>query len=493
VNATLRPRPAPMRQPIPLVDPDALIEEARRRHRRRRRRLTAVVIVVAAVTAAVVFIGNRSSGSPGVVRIPGGPTVNVAAFAGHGRLAFISGRALWVLDGETRSLHEITLPTGVYPSQPMFSRDGRRIAFTRTTTRPIDVPGGGAQIGQLWLARGDGSGAHAVKGLAKSLLIGWSSTADVLAVEAGPTSRRIPFDSLTTVRLVSPDGRVRTRLAARAIWSAAWSPDGKQLAVVTADGHLNFTLAAYPIARTGRTIWGQFGERTRLNGMNAIVVDVAGWWPKLGIGIWVYGDGAVHNNDNTQLDLITAPARRPKYLVDTLSDRTTRVFAATTGRLAAVAEVIGGINGGRIVWNAKQLELCTSSACSPIDHPPGTVTLDPAWSPGGRMLAYVEAPEMPDESGWPQSQLRRWYSLHRLMIRDLATGASRVVASAGGATVPLWSRDGKSLLFVDDNRLSLLPHPGARPVVIARPLFRGAWPSYYGQMAWPAQFAWWSK
>jgi dipeptidyl aminopeptidase/acylaminoacyl peptidase len=492
VNTTLAPPPKRPQHARPSADPAALIEEARRRQRRRRRRVAVLVIWIVALVAAVV-IGDRSSGSPTVVRVPGGPTVNVDGFAGHGRLAFISGRALWVVDGENNSLHEIAVPNGVYPSRPLFSHDGRWLAFTQTATKPMDVPGGGAQVGQLWLARGDGTGAHPVKGVSRALVIGWSSAADALAVEAGPISKRVPFNSLTTVRLVSPDGQARTRLSARAIWSAAWSPDGTQLAVVTVDGHFNFTLASYPIARASRTVWGRFGEHSRLNGMNAIVVDVAGWWPKLGVGIWVYGNGMVHNNDNTPLDLITAPGRSPRYLVDTLSDGTTRVFAATNERLAVVAEVLGQVNGGRIVWSAKHLELCARSGCSPIKQQTGTVTLDPAWSPDGRMLAYAEAPEMADESGWPQSQLRRWYSLHRLMIRDVESGATRVVTSAGGATVPLWSGDGKSLLFVDRNGLSLLPRIGARPIAIAQPLFRGVWPSYYGQMAWPAQFAWWSK
>jgi hypothetical protein len=38
-----------------------------------------------------------------------------------------------------------------------------------------------------------------------------------------------------------------------------------------------------------------------------------------------------------------------------------------------------------------------------------------------------------------------------------------------------------------------LPHLRAKPVEIARPLFNGRWPNYYGQMAWPAQFAWWPR
>jgi hypothetical protein len=426
------------------------------------------------------------------VRVPDGPVVNVAAFAQHGRLAFVSGRVLWVLDGDERSLHGVRTPAGRYPGRPMFSHDGRWLAFVESTTRPLDVPGSGAQVGQLWLARSDGTEAHPVRGLAHTLPIGWTS-GDTLAVEAGPISRRIPFESLTTVRLVTPDGRSRTRLAARAIWSAVLSPRGHALAVVTADGRLHFTLATYPVAAAGRTVWGRFGERTHLDGMTEIVIDVAGWWPGLGIGIWVYGDGAVHNNDDTALDLIRDPGAEPRALGQTLSDRTTRVFAATAGGLAVVADQPGIVNGGRIVWNGKHVHICTARGCTAVRDDPHTVTLDPAWSPDGRLLAYVEAPELLNESGWRQRVLRAWYADHRLLLRDVQTGVTRTLAAAPGATVPVWSRDGRSLLFVDHDGISLLPTLRARPVVIARPLFRGPWPSYYGQMAWAAQFDWWSS
>jgi dipeptidyl aminopeptidase/acylaminoacyl peptidase len=237
VSSTAAPPEIPPVSSEPYVDPDALIKEARERQRRRRRRGVALVVAGAAVAAAsVAVIRGRSHTVADIVRVPGGPVVNVAAFAGHGRLAFISGRTIWILDGGTKSLRRIATPVGLYPSQPSFSHDGRWLAFVRTTTKPLDVPGSGAQVGQLWLARGDGSGAHPVHGLANALLIGWSPTADVLAVEGGPISKRVPFGSLTTVRLVSPDGGVRTRVAARAIWSAVWSPNGEQVAAVTADG-----------------------------------------------------------------------------------------------------------------------------------------------------------------------------------------------------------------------------------------------------------------
>jgi hypothetical protein len=440
------------------------------------------LVLIALAAAAAPALGSRPAPRP---------TVNAAAFAGHGRLAFISGRTVWVLDGGRRSLRRIPTPAGLYPSQPLFSPDGRWLAFVQTTTRPWDMPGSGSQVGRLWLARGDGSAAHPVSGLAHARLVGWSSAADVLAVVAGPISNRVPFESPTTVRLVMPGGRGRTLVTARGVRSAVWSPGGRALAVVTQDGHQHTTLATYPTKGGARSVWGRYGPHTHLNGMTEIVVDVAGWWRGLGIGLWVFGDGMVHDNDETPLDVVAAAGGPARYLTDTLSDGTTRVLAAGRGRLAVVADVSHGVNGGRIVWDAKQLQVCTRTGCNAVSADRRDVTLDPAWSADGRLLAYVQAPDR-TTGPWTQRVVSRWYRDHGLRLFDPRTGAIRIVPGGRGAAVPLWSTDGRGLLFVREDGLWLLPRLGGTAVEIARPLFRGTWPNYFGQMTWPAQFAWWS-
>jgi WD40-like Beta Propeller Repeat len=490
--ATIAP-PRPPVLPDTQTDRDALIKEARDRQRRRRRRGAGLLILVAAAAGLLAaVIGGREGAAPAVVRVPGGPTVNIAPFAGYGRLAFISGAELWVLDGEKHSLRQIAIATGSYPSQPLFSSDGRWLAFVRGTTPPSQTPGAGAQIGQLWLARGDGSDAHPVRGLAHAIPIGWSSATDELAVIAGPISTRVPFESLTTVRVVTPTGGDRLRVRARGVQSAAWSPDGRSLAVATEDGHQHFTVASYGADGGPRQVWGRFGPRTHLNGMTQIVVDVAGWWRGLGVGIWVYGNGMVHNNDATPLDLISARAAAPRYLVSALSDGTTRVIAAGRGKIAVVADVSHGVNGGRVVWDAKQVEICTRVGCSPVRTAKRRVTLDPAWSANGRFLAYVQAPDR-TSGPWSQAVVGSWYAEHQLRVLDTRAGVTRKLGFAGGATVPIWSPDGRSLLFVDKDAIWLLPRLDSEPVEIARPLFKGTWPNYYGQMAWSAQFAWWAR
>jgi hypothetical protein len=495
-NSTLLPPPArPDQGANGPLDPEALIKEARDRQWRRRRRAAAVVIALAAgLGAAIVVVRSDGKGSPAIERIAGGPTVNVAAFAHHGRLAFVSRNSLWVLDGTRRSLRRIRTTPGLHPLHPTFSRDGKWLAYVETATSPAFVAGGATVYGQVWLARGDGRDARPVGNLANAQLVGWSPVDDVLAVVAGPVSTRIPFGVLTTVRLVSPAGPVRILLRARYARGAVWSPTGRQLAVVTEQPRQVDTLAVYPVAPGARTVWATFHPHDYLNGMRQPLVDPVGWWRGFGIGVWVYGNGMTHNNDATPLDVIAAPGAEPRFLAETLSDQTTRVVASGKKALAVVADVSHGINGGRLVWDAKQLQICTSTPrpCQPVVVDRSNVTLDPVWSPSGDRLALVEAPDL-NSSGWPPGVLKRWYARHVLRVYDLGTHRLQTVAAAAGATAPLWSTNGTSLLYFASDGVWLLPTVAAKPVRIATPLFApSSWPAYYGQMAWLAQLAWWS-
>ena len=468
------------------ADPEVVIWEARARQRRRRRWTAAVAAAVLLAGAAVYLAAGRSGGAKPAHGQPGGrggpvPSVNVAAFAGHGELAFVSRGTLWVLDGTTRTLRRVATP-GMTPSNPVYSPDGRWLAFVGTRGNPAAGTGSYA----LWLAAGDGTGAHqigplAVPGIGAGQVINWSPAADVLAVTTA-----------NAVRLVTPAGPTRTLVRTRWIYSAAWSPDGSSLAVAAQRWPTATTLASYPLAGGRPTVWLRLNARRGvLDGMREIILDPAGWWPRQGIGFWVFGDGMVHNNDQTPLNLIPAPGARPRLLGTTLSDATTdAVAAARTGWLALVTNSPQAL--GRLIWQGKHIRVCApaAGACTTVPSPPGTVTLDPAWSPGGATLAFVRAPASA-RPGFPQPIVARWYDAHQLWLYHPVTRSLRRL-HAPGATDPAWSPDGKNLLYVARDGIWLLPRLGGAPARIAAPLFQpGNWPAYYGQVSWLAQFAWW--
>ena len=468
---------------------EALIREARERQSRRRRRIAALLLtVVAAGTAAYGIARSVGGGAASIKHVLNGPVVNVGAFSHHGQLAFISGTTLWLLDGTTGKLHRLPKPGGGFsPAQPVFSPDGKWLAYLE------NFESNNEQYARLWIAHADGSDAHVVSGLKVYGLFGWSPTADTLAVAAGPerTKQPCPCYSPTTLRVVSPGGSYRTVARTSWLYGAAWSPDGSKLAVA-ADSYPHATLAVYPASGGPGTTWLRMNNRQRLNGMNGLLFQIAGWWPHVGIGFWVFGDGMVHNNDETPLDLMARPGMKPRLLAQTLSDGTTDVVSPSRlGVLAVVADISNGRNGGRVYWDKKQVQLCgASAACRPIVDQPSKVTVEPVWSPNGHTLALIEAPDYVDP-GWSQQVMQRWYADHQLLLYDAPTRTIRTIAAAKGATVPVWSPDGHSLLYVSGDALWLLPSLSSKPVEIAAPLFtQRPWPAYYGQIAWASQFAW---
>jgi hypothetical protein len=432
----------------------------------------------AAVAAAVVIAAGCTSASTSRAPSPPAtssrpatpmPSVDETAFAGRGELAFVSRGELWVLDGTTETLRSVPTP-GVTPLDPAFSRDGRWLSFLGTSPSAQGYY-------SVWLASGDGSGAHQV--VASGALIGWSPAADVLAVTAG-----------NTVQLIEPAGPARTLVNAPGIGSAVWSPDGSSIAVATGTASAG-TLASYPVAGGPPTPW------LRLSASSSnwhYLIDPAGWWRDQGIGYWAQGDCASCNADGDPFYVIPAPGAHPRLLGATLADtRLDQVAAAPDGPLAIVAEISGPGMGGRLIWQDRTVQICDpSAACAGVPSPASAVTLDPAWSPDGSALALVRAPYLASP-GFPQDVVAAWYAAHRLWLYDPAHASLREL-DASGATVPAWSANGTGLLYVAQDGLWLLPSLTGHPVRIAWPLFPpGNWPTYYGQVDWLSQFAWWQS
>jgi len=191
--------------------------------------------------------------------------------------------------------------------------------------------------------------------------------------------------------------------------------------------------------------------------------------------------------DGLNLYEIRAPGARPKKLGVTVGWNTVAIgskgmFAFTDGP-------------NRYAWLTKRVEICSAAreVCTPVPTPDGNISFDPSWSPNGKTLAFVDAPSK-QVPNFCQSTLERWYAAHSLWLVKSAGSAPSRIRQAEGASVPIWSANGKSLLYEASDALWLLPTLSGRPVLVASPLFApNDWPSYEGQIDWSDQFSWRSR
>lgn len=524
--------------PVP-EDPEVLIKEARRRTRRRRTGWAAALGAVVLCALVGLIVTHRAAPRLQPVTPSSPVTVNATEFRGHGVLAFVSKGSLYVLNGVTGRLVHLPDP-GYAPSDPTLSHDGRWLAYLQELGGPgpgaAESSHGGDANYQLWIARANGTDAHRVTSLVNSEIVGWSPTRDVLAVFARPpqdwTCRSNPT---TSVALVSPAGAVRTVYTLRTtctnptgFYGAVWSPGGKSLAVATTNFKRSggSRVFALDLATGARRTWLAIRTTHRLPGAcgkstcigDKVVADLAGWWPKRGIGFWVFSSGMSSNNDGSPLELVSAPGAKPSRLGTTLSNGTDpAVTASHSGKLAIVHATWRdvGMGGTEVqvcapcsavpdasVWTRPESFPCHAHHPYNYCYPPlragsrnSGVSLDPAWSPNGSLLAYVRGPAVPQDA----SPTAQWLNYHHLFLYSPATRTAREVAGIGGASVPQWSADGRSILYVSHDSLWLLNVRSGSSARVAGPLFGGASfaaaynaNSFYHQVPFTAQFGWWS-
>jgi WD40-like Beta Propeller Repeat len=431
---------------------EALIREARERQRRRRLRAAVAALALGTVAAASYGIA-RVAGGASSSRSPLTPVVDAHAFAGHGRLAFVSRGRLWVLDGTTGKLVNVT---GSGASAPAFSPDGRWLSY--------------AYRGHAGLARADGAHARTLRARSAK----WLPDGRLLL------GRRALYR-------VSPSG-VPVRVGTAPAGLVAWAPDGSAYAFVgrslaRKSGQCSFRgverLELADSLGGRRTLWHQEpisctpSAGFRGEAINGVVVlprrrGVLFWFDPMQSASLAADGMAVYE--------LTASGAAPVKLGTTVG---TAVSLSRTGRFA----LGGGFD--RIAWVTKTALACHAARCKPVRPAAGSLTLDPALTPDGSMLAFVSAASEGTDMGSIQPLLKRWYATRRLWV------GGRAVPDSTGAAAPVWSSDGRSLLFVKDDALWLLSALDTKPVRVAAPLFgSGIWPNSMGKVPWSAQFAW---
>lgn len=427
---------------------------------------------------------RAEAGNPSPVSdlLQGFPDVNPAAFKDQGDLAFVWQDLLYILDGKTGEVRQITGAGRAL--HPAWSYDGEWLAF-------IQAADPQAMTGPLWLVRRDGTQAHQVQGLPGPVSLKyflWSPTACVLAVGGQNGLWLVPAEGAP--RRLAPEDVAEGRPAPPAgVCSFAWSPDGRALAyniTLPYDDPQGRSDALYTVDVDG----GQPVERIVTPGAG---IQLAAWWPD-GKGILYWLDplhSASLAADGMGLYSLRLGDTEPKLLASGLA-RPGWLSFSPQGRLLMVA------GNGRIVWARKSLAVINaeSGTVQEIQNPAGCVALDPSFSPDGSRIAFVAAKNL-GGGVWgfnKPEELAEWVATRTLWVENADGSGAHLLTSAGtGVYQPAWSKDGTRILYVRDNSLWITGIDGGQPEKVLGPfpakeeLF-----GFYGFVAY-GNFAWFRR
>lgn len=372
-------------------------------------------------------------------------------------------------------------------SEPVWSDDGKWLAVVSQPPPPKKTPYAD-EPAAVWLVAPSGEVVrpltpHGVK--VHAAAAAWSPTADRLAISYAEHGR----DHLD---IVDPRGAMTALLRARQISWFAWAPDGMSLAV----GRNWFVK---PV--TGSSWRSELDVFPASGGIPHVlaydkggVYDVAGWWPDgSGVLAWIdpMGSGSLAADGLPLYDFGLNGHRR--RLGRTLQYRP---WIATSRPRDEVAFIAGGDR--ELTNDHKHLVVCSPVHCDSKPQPANRVSFDPAFAADGRLALVRDRAVAPSQANGGFSS-RFTANVDASGGVDVVRGRSvEPLAGGGGASAPVWGRDG-SLLVEKDGSLWLVAVGSASPQRVAGPMgvadevdtyYPGDPGWYYGFVGWWDSFAW---
>lgn len=390
-----------------------------------------------------------------------------------GPLAYFTGQGLYTAEPGTAP-HRV-VQSGDPGSAPQWSPDGDWLAYL-------------GPAGHLHLVHADGSDAHLALAAPVTAMT-WSPVTNLLAVvpSAGPDAGDLV--------LVSTGGSSAAGAAASAtpgaptvvassVTSFVWSADGTRLAYSQAGS------VSQPEHVVVDDVVSGVKDVLPYQAPVGAGIELASWWPD-GDGLLLWVDpGRSLTAEATGLPLEDLPLRA------TVATTLAKTFVylpwlawSPGGNRLLMVEMTGAMP-----WQGSRLAVCrpVTASCQVLAQPAGTVSMDPAWSPGGDRIAFVRAPVLSGSS--PGLTLDTWYAARRLWVSSPTGGDATAVAGAGsGVADPQFSPSGRSVLFVTAGSIDSVSLSGGRMTVIASGLAGAldtAGPDGFGKLPWGGTAAW---
>jgi len=289
---------------------------------------------------------------------------------------------------------------------PVWSRDGRRIAF-------VSRRDGKA----LYVMNADGSGLRIVARVRQLAAPAWSPDGRRIAFQGGRDRQSL------TLYVVNADGSGQRTLARRGN-APAWSPDGQRIAflsvtklyVANADGSGHRTLARVGNGRTASLAWSPDGRKLLF-----LVEHSFSHSPRCDFCSRLYvlnADGSGLRDLTQKLGMSRGPGAGPASDPVWSPDGRMLAFVRRNTRL------------GVYVVNADG-----SGVRNLTPKPLGAAYAAPAWSPDGRKIAFASERDADSEI--------------YLMNAD-GSGQRSLTLNLAYDGDPAWSPDGKKITFVSN-------------------------------------------
>jgi Tol biopolymer transport system component len=422
---------APEAPPFPSAVPEDVT--ARRRLPGPRSLLVAALVVALVVGAVVAVVAVRRS------RVDRPPVQKPTITPTDATVAYIDGRGLVV---RAPSGDETVLARGAV-SRPRWSPSGDWLAYRNGD--------------EVWVARSDGRASFPLG------VVGayeWSPTVDAVAATDDQGARVwLVHDSQADLETINPPvGGVEP-----SVQSVAWSGGGTSLAIgmwtrdhagpgrPTASLWLAVGVCrAGPPAECGRP--RQLQKIPYTPGLDDYPLLVTGFAFENRLLFWTdyQGSGSVQM-DGLPLKAVDRDTGVATDIATTIV-RDSWVQPSPDGSQLLVVR-----SNGRMVTDPREVDLCNSShACRALAPAHDVQTLDPAWSPDGRRIAFVREDHASFTPPVTNGTIR-WtvkYRNRRLWIANAdGSDAHEITAAGGGIADPQFAPDGQSIVFVRDARV----------------------------------------